>query len=759
MLYRKVRRRASFRRSSKPNSSAPGATMVEVAIAIPLFLVVLLGVIDICRYSYIRLLADYATFEAADYAAKLDVYTKTKSSECAADPQRCDDYETRVQLIIARCAKIAALVASPSGTGSKAQLESFVHYDTEKYTDVGYFDGSANRIGPITGDCAFLRPGEVVIAQSDQTNLPHPVRRFPANVGEANQAGIGWPLASWGPVFASGIPLYVQARIRFEPIFPFLGSHIITSDSFSYPQFPQYGTGSPPVEWTSTNTTVPSPTVTDTPDDPCWDCYQYCDTCEECDDFRNVVIERAGEGGSAGAAGPFLPIFPFPTSAGNPVPAQCETCCDNNCQIIPPCGDTPTPSRTPTISTTRTITSTRSATRTITLTPTKTKTGTNTATGTITPTRTKTGSVTVTATRTPTVTNTPQCTKCWEPGYSPPSSQGFNSSTLPNYPGCNYCRINCGKSCTGMSTCPARCWIDYSASLWYCDSIGCGPSPTPTITRTRTNTRTITLTPTVTLTPTITQTFTKSFTRTPTRTPTTTCYYCESVWSGTSCECGDVPCDPNYVWYCGQCPGSQCWNDCLNAPNNPSPGNPCPTKTPTPTITKTATNTRTFTRTPTGSPTNTRTVTNSGTPTSTSTRTLTFTITLTRTPSSTSTLSATPTITLTPTQSRTSTNTHTRTPSFTTTPSFTPSRTNTLTSTLTSTLTPSHTATATRTPTFTSVCVSQGCEDASGTCQATGVAGCCPCYALNCCKNIPAGCESILESNCPLVVPSPLPTP
>jgi hypothetical protein len=137
------------------------------------------------------------------------------------------------------------------------------------------------------------------------------------------------------------------------------------------------------------------------------------------------------------------------------------------------------------------------------------------------------------------------------------------------------------------------------------------------------------------------------------------------------------------------------------------------TQTPTQTLTATITSTRTETRTPTITNTFTVTPTITLTPTRTPTRTRTFTptitltptITPTRTPTVTNTITNTPTITLTPTVTQSSTATPTRTPTVpTATNTATATVTNTRTRTNTPTVTPTvptstNTNTPTRTPT------------------------------------------------------------
>ena len=276
-------------------------------------------------------------------------------------------------------------------------------------------------------------------------------------------------------------------------------------------------------------------------------------------------------------------------------------------------------------------TPTPTTTRTPTPTPTRTTTGTTTLTPTrtltptitLTPTRTLTSTLTTTGTSTLTRTNTPTSTVTLTPTITRTITQTFTPTITRTITNTRTPTVSRTPTNTGTLTNTRT------------------PTNTPTITRTLTNTPTITLTFTRTLTPTITNTLTRTLT------PTITLTFTRTL-------------------------------------------------TPTITLTFTSTKTSTSTSSPTSTvPTTTYTPTKTATPT---VPTTTYTPTKTATPT-------VPTNTYTPTMTATSTFTATLTPTNTATFTRTSTRTNTPTSTVTSspTLSPTRTLTNTLTPTKTQV--------------------------------------------------------
>jgi hypothetical protein len=185
-------------------------------------------------------------------------------------------------------------------------------------------------------------------------------------------------------------------------------------------------------------------------------------------------------------------------------------------------------------------------------------------------------------------------------------------------------------------------------------------SPTKTNTPTKTDTPTITNTPTNTYTPTITNTPTKTWTPSTTWTPSNTSTITSTRTPTNTRTPTPVP-PPTDTRTATFTPSK------TRTPTNTYTPTLSPTRTNTPTITNTPsptkTPTNTSTRTSTYTPTNTFTATNTvPSPTSTDTYTPTRTFTATRTPTDTYTPTNTPTATYTPTRTTSRTPTHTNTP-------------------------------------------------------------------------------------------------
>lgn len=318
-----------------------GASFVEAALALPIFILVILLLIDFGRYFFTYIVLHYAAQEAADYATKIEIESDISAAGCPGSTgEPCEDavrYRNRALSIIDRAVSRASLVAS-TASSSAAELQRFRLYDPATY------DSGQNAITPgiaaIEGFAAFLRPGEraqrIDAGGNPTGEVDHPGREF----GEGKY--LGWPHEgqSWAALLES-IPIETRLEVLLDPVTPLLPDFRITARQYAYKKTRAFGVAVPQIlEPTST----PVPTSTNT------------------------------------AA---------PTNTPRPTETSTATATGTN---------TATHTATRTATNTRTSTPTNCPTNICTPTPTRTATNTRTATGTATHTRTATATSTATPT-------------------------------------------------------------------------------------------------------------------------------------------------------------------------------------------------------------------------------------------------------------------------------------------------------------------------------------------------------------------------
>ena len=337
-----------------------GAALVETAITMLIFLVMVLFFIDISRYFYILGVLNYATYIGADAASKLEMEVSTTWEDCNSEPANpcgdCVAYMKRWKVVRDRVRRIANLVSSPHDVESRARRIQFRHYfdpPQQSHPCLSFNLPDENGEQIFQSDVIVIRPGEHAASwQEDE----YPALNFEVSTRPFN-ADTGWPQAgeSWTRILRDH-PLGVAIFVDFRPVTPFLPSFTLSTANFSRRITRVIGQAipvqpTPPPTMTNTPVSVPTPTATRTPGGP-------------------------------------TPTFTATGTATN----------------------TRTPSPTGTV--TRTRTPTRTATATVTGTPPATPTATNTRTWT--PTRTATATRTATGTASPTMTPTPDPCACCE---------------------------------------------------------------------------------------------------------------------------------------------------------------------------------------------------------------------------------------------------------------------------------------------------------------------------------------------------------
>lgn len=250
-------RRFNYRFRNRPSLSDVGTTLVEAALSVSFFLVLVLVITDIARYFLVYIVLNFATQSALDLAMKIPIEVYTASDNCGGpSPTACEQFESRVSRVMQRAQDIAYRVVSPSTVASMAQAQSFEHYDPTVYSP--YNSG----LSLIRSDVVFLRPGEKVERTASSEEIEHPTRPF----GTAN--GQGWPHStgeSWSSVLEHD-PIIVMMRASFSPITPLFPKMTITSRQIGYRKVKNFGGASrgdglaPTPAPTPALTPVPTPT-------------------------------------------------------------------------------------------------------------------------------------------------------------------------------------------------------------------------------------------------------------------------------------------------------------------------------------------------------------------------------------------------------------------------------------------------------------------------------------------------------------------
>lgn len=249
----------SGRASRKP--CARGASVVETALTIPIFLIAILTLIDLCRFFFAYCFLHFAAYSAVDLGTKLEI--ETDISQCppsgnSAGQFLCREYIDRIDSIVNKALEKALLVAGPPGSGNSIELIPFNHY---------YYGTVATELAkqvpssqlPLVRAVAVIRPGERVERMNDHTQIEHRTRSSvtgPPKVGE-----------SWNAVLRQE-PIEVRIEAFFRPIFPLLPVFRLTASQQGYRFSTIQGTGgvpNPPTPVPPTNTPPPAPTRTRTP--------------------------------------------------------------------------------------------------------------------------------------------------------------------------------------------------------------------------------------------------------------------------------------------------------------------------------------------------------------------------------------------------------------------------------------------------------------------------------------------------------------
>jgi hypothetical protein len=370
--------------------------MVEFALVFPLFLVVVLSIIEAARYWTTKNLLLMSVQRAVSEAARYDslsvdlrrlVVTGPPCSGNKYDDERyCLFVTDRYRVIESATELPFSGFVAPSGSPALIKFVPFmlspITNEGEGFTLEPWFE---NRRAV---DALLVRPGESFTSDDGTYTYSHP------GLGELKPQDRMEALVK-------DYPLVVYARVEFHWLIPFISATFIEAQGFAWLE--RVYDGSIPELFNPPPTPVPPPTATTTPTVTATPTITYTATASATPTITSTptVTLTPTETGTP-------TITPTPTETGTPTHTPTITQTPTN-TLTPTITNTPTQTHTRTPTPTTTSTGTATNTPTITLTPTITQTPTITSTPTITATPTETGTPTQTATitRTPTITATP----------------------------------------------------------------------------------------------------------------------------------------------------------------------------------------------------------------------------------------------------------------------------------------------------------------------------------------------------------------
>lgn len=393
--------------------------MVEFALVFPLFLLIVLSIIEAARYwttaNLLLMSVQRAASEAARYDSlgvdirRLDAVDPPCPSNGSVDQSRYCKFVTDRDQVLSRATELpfAGFIA-PGDSDAHIRFVRFKLSAIEN-PDLGIvLEPWVEDQSQV--DAILVRPGESFISVDGSYTYTHPGYGV---LKETDQM----------EALVKDFPLVVYARVEFNWLIPFLSGTFVDAQGFAWLErvydgsipelFGPPPTPEPPPTATTTPTVTATPTITRTATASATPTITLTPT---------VTLTPTETGTPT--------ITPTPTETGTPTHTPTITQTPTN-TLTPTITNTPTQTHTRTPTPTRTSTGTATNTPTITLTPTITQTPTITSTPTITGTPTKTGTPTQTATitNTPTITATPT-----ETGTPTATRTPTNSPTSANTP-------------------------------------------------------------------------------------------------------------------------------------------------------------------------------------------------------------------------------------------------------------------------------------------------------------------------------------
>lgn len=246
------------------NNKQKGATLVEVTLTFPAFILTTLFAIDICRYAFGYVMINYAAYNAVSTAAISDIElaTSPKASSISMgcntqDSSVCNRYNEVLSTITDAGESFTSFV-----DGAVIDLQRFQLNSQGAYGGATDIDAVAVGMEVKSSPVAFLRPGEAALREGNKSVncgatdsaavFTHPTRKPTFQC--TNGAGVpAWPAlgrTEWsgappeGTILDKGIetwdnvlmnePLVVRIEGKFKPILSFLGTWDVSATQTAF---------------------------------------------------------------------------------------------------------------------------------------------------------------------------------------------------------------------------------------------------------------------------------------------------------------------------------------------------------------------------------------------------------------------------------------------------------------------------------------------------------------------------------------------
>jgi Flp pilus assembly protein TadG len=218
---------------SMAGASAAGAMMLQLAVVLPIFLLLVLGVMDLARYMTIQALLTRASQAALGVATKITDFDKRYDKLTPSDPEYQAFVKARnAAMAVAENTALNTML-SDCNTPSSARLLCANALDV--FQSIDPLSGSPYSVSH-TSDVAVLRPGEAVKfvdSHSSESVVDHPTVKPGASVLSPRK-------------LMESEPIVVEMRAEVDMFLPLFGPMTVTARAAGYRErIPDVGIGNP----------------------------------------------------------------------------------------------------------------------------------------------------------------------------------------------------------------------------------------------------------------------------------------------------------------------------------------------------------------------------------------------------------------------------------------------------------------------------------------------------------------------------------
>ncbi len=256
-ILNEISYRAAPKRTAKCLACAKGASLVEASVTIVLFVFFTLSLVDLSRYFMARAVLEYAVFQGANLAAKLELEVDTSDENCQEHPEQCEDFKKRLAVISDTVLETANIISSSASSGGGLQRVKFrSYYAGDQKVNALMEAGNL----PPESDVAIVRPGEkllMLLPGNNNKEIDHPTRSYSQ----------GWPAQgeNWRKILDDRNPIGVHLGAIFKPITPMMPEMVIHTNHWVMRRPKVFGAPIPKLPSTATPNASASPTTAPAP--------------------------------------------------------------------------------------------------------------------------------------------------------------------------------------------------------------------------------------------------------------------------------------------------------------------------------------------------------------------------------------------------------------------------------------------------------------------------------------------------------------